>query len=119
MPTRNESEQLARAWIDGWNTGKPDEIPLAKDFIHTSPLGVIKGRDKYLAKIKPMAAKNVTTLEIVKTLSGDSNAAIWFKMVTPNGLIQVCDWVQTENGEITAITSFYDASDLPYREKYA
>lgn len=116
MSIQSESERLARAWIDGWNAGKPEEIPLASDFIHTSPLGVIKGRDKYLAKIKPMAAKNVTSLKIVNTLSGDGEAAIWYEVTTPNGLLQACDWVQTDNEVIVAITSFYDATDLPYRE---
>lgn len=118
MPTQDEPERLARAWIDGWNAGKPDEIPLATDFMHTSPLGVIKGRDKYLAKIKPMAAKNVTSLKIVKTLSGDGEAAIWYEVTTPNGLMQACDWVQTDNEEIVAITSFYDATELPHSERY-
>ena len=112
MAIENDAERLARAWIDGWNAGKPDEIPLARDFTHSSPFGVVKGREKYLAWVKPMAAKNVTSLEIVKTLRGDGESAIWFEMMTPNGLVQVCDWVQTDNGEIVAITSFYDATDL-------
>jgi hypothetical protein len=115
---QNESERLARAWIDGWNAGKPEDIPLASDFVHASPFGVIKGRDKYLAQVKPMAAKNVTSLEIVSVLSGDDESAIWYEVTTPNGLLQACDWVQTKNEVIVAITSFYDATDLPYRERY-
>ena len=63
-----------------------------------------------------MAAKNVTSLNIVKTLGGDGEAVIWFEMMTPNGLVQCCDWVQTQNEEIVAITSFYDATDLRQRE---
>ena len=112
MAIENEAERLARAWIDGWIAGKPDEIPLARDFTHSSPFGVVTGREKCLAWVKPLAAKNVTTLEIVKTLSGDGESAIWFEMGTPNGLVQCCDWVQTANEEIVAITSFYDATDL-------
>ena len=57
MSIQNESERLARAWIDGWNAGKPEDIPLAGDFTHASPFGVIRGRDEYLAKVKPMTAK--------------------------------------------------------------
>jgi hypothetical protein len=115
---QNESERLARAWIDGWNAGKPEGIPLANDFVHASPFGVIKGRDKYLAEVKPMAAKNVTSLEIVRVLSGDGESAIWYEVTTPTGVLQACDWVQTDNEAIVAITSFYDATDLPYRERY-
>ena len=112
MAIKNETERLARVWIESWNEGKPDEIPLASDFTHSSPFGLVKGREKYLERVKPMAANNVTSLKIVKTLGGDSEAAIWFEMMTPNGVVQCCDWVQTENEEIVAITSFYDATDL-------
>ncbi len=109
---QNEAERLAHAWIDGWNAGNPDEIPLAPDFMHSSPFGVVKGREKYLAWVKPLADKNVTTLTILKTLGGDGESAIWFEMGIPNGLVQCCDWVQTDNSEIVAITSFYDAAGL-------
>ncbi len=114
MSKQNESVRLARAWIDGWNAGKPEEIPLAREFTHSSPFGTVKGREKYLDWVKPMAAENVTTLKIVKTLGGDGNAAIWFEMITPNGTVQCVDWVETSNGEIVSINSFYDASNLPY-----
>jgi hypothetical protein len=112
MSVRNEAERLARAWIDGWNAGKPDKIPLAHNFAHTSPFGVVSGREKYLAWVKPLAARNVTSLKIVKTLGNNSESAIWFEMMTPGGLVQVCDWVETDNGEIVAVTSFYDPSHV-------
>lgn len=116
MATRNPAEALARAWIDGWNAGRPDEIPLASNFCHTSPFGTVAGRDKYLEWVKPLAAKNVTSLMIARTLADGDECAVWFEMGTPNGAVQVCDWVETRNGEIVAITSFYDASNLPARD---
>ncbi len=53
MSEENEAERLARAWIDGWNAGKPDQIPLAAEFVHSSPFGTVAGRDKYLEWVKP------------------------------------------------------------------
>lgn len=107
-----EAERLARSWIDGWNAGKPDDIQLAAGFTHSSPFGTVSGREKYLAWVKPLAAQNVTSLKIHKTVGSGNEAAIWFEMMTPNGLVQCCDWVEVSNGEIVAITSFYDASGL-------
>jgi hypothetical protein len=112
MSERCSAEELARAWIDGWNAGKPDDIPLASHFVHTSPFGTVSGREIYLDWVRPLAAKNVTSLEIVRTLAVDNECAIWFEMGTPNGIVQVCDWVQTDGNEIVAITSFYDATEL-------
>ncbi|TQV85977.1 nuclear transport factor 2 family protein [Aliikangiella coralliicola] len=107
-----ESEKLARAWIDGWNAGKPDDIPLATDFVHSSPFGTVSGREKYLDWVRPLAEKNVTSLKIIRTVSSDSESAIWFEMGTPNGVVQCCDWVKIERGKIIAINSFYDATNL-------
>ena len=63
-----------------------------------------------------MAAKNVTSLKILRTIAGDGESAIWFEMGTANGLVQCGDWVQTDNGKIVSITSFYDATDMRDRE---
>lgn len=112
MSSHNEAEMLARAWIEGWIAGTPDEIPLVADFTHSSPFGVVKGREKYLEWVKPLSAKNVTSLKIVKTLGREDEAAIWFEMMTPKGLVLCCDWVHTKNSKIVSIQSFYDATDL-------
>ncbi|MGA7303265.1 MAG: nuclear transport factor 2 family protein [Rhodothermales bacterium] len=112
MAQQNEAERLARAWIEGWIAGTPDDIPLAEDFTHSSPFGVVKGREKYLEWVKPLAAQNVVSLKIIKTLGVDREAVIWFEMESPNGLVPSCDWVETKDGEIVAIQSFYDATGL-------
>ncbi|MBT8401194.1 MAG: nuclear transport factor 2 family protein [Rhodothermia bacterium] len=112
MSTVNEAERLALAWIEGWIRGTPDEIPLAARFTHSSPFGVVAGREKYLEWVKPLAAKNVASLKILRTVGSETEAAIWFEMTTPQGTIPCCDWVQVKNGEIVAVNSFYDATDL-------
>lgn len=104
--------RLARAWIEGWQAGKPDELPLTDDFVHQSPFGRMEGRDAYLAWVKPLAAKNVATLRIERTIGTDDEAAILFEMDTPNGTVPVCDWVFVRDGRIREVRSFYDATGL-------
>ncbi len=112
MATPNDAERLAREWIEGWIRGTPDEIPLATGFTHSSPFGRVSGRKEYLEWVKPLAAKNVASLKILKAVGSEAEAAIWFEMTTPNGTVPCCDWVEVKNGEILAVTSFYDATDL-------
>ena len=112
MSDVDDAATLARAWIERWNEGTPDLIPLAETFKHTSPFGCVAGRQKYLDWVKPLAAENVTELTILRTLAGPNEAAIHFQMQTPNGPVQVCDWIVTKDGEITEIHSFYDATGL-------
>jgi hypothetical protein len=112
MSELHSAEILAKIWIERWNDGSPDLIPLAENFVHTSPYGRVKGRQTYLDWVKPLAKKNVSELQIIRTLSRGNQAVIHFEMATPKGAIQVCDWISTENGQITEIHSFYDATDL-------
>lgn len=112
MSDEASAEALARLWIERWNEGAPELIPLAEDFKHTSPFGCVEGRQRYLDWVKPLAAKNVTALRILRTLPGSTSAAIHFEMQTPKGPVQVCDWVVVRGGAITEIHSFYDASGL-------
>ncbi len=112
MTDPHGAEALARIWIERWNEGTPDLIPLAEDFTHTSPYGRVTGRQTYLDWVKPMAARNVTQLRILRTLSSSNEAVIHFEMQTPKGLIQVCDWIVVADGQITEIHSFYDATEL-------
>lgn len=112
MSKPDSAEALARLWIESWNEGAPDLIPLAVNFKHTSPFGCVEGRQKYLDWVKPLAKRNVTQLRILRTLSGTNEATIHFEMLTPKGLIQVCDWIVAEAGQITEVHSFYDATEL-------
>ena len=107
-----EAEKLARTWIEMWQAGTPDDIPLAENFVHTSPFGRLEGREFYLETIKPASKKNVAELKILKTLGNDHEAVIQFEMYTAGGMIPCCDWVMVEGDQITAIHSFYDATTL-------
>ena len=112
MDDPNSAEILAKVWIECWNAGTPGLIPLAENFVHTSPFGCIEGRQTYLDWMKPMTGQQVTPLKILRTLSNSNEATIHFEMQTPKGLIQVCDWIVVEDGQITEIHSFYDATEL-------
>ena len=106
------AEQLAVTWIECWNRGDPDAIPLAESFTHTSPFGRVAGREEYLEWVKPLARQNVTELKILRTLGDDEQAVIHFVMQTPGGPVEVCDWIVADGDRIAAIHSFYDASGL-------
>jgi len=114
MTKARTAEQLARTWIEAWQAGEPDRIPLAEDFVHTSPFGRVEGRDRYLEWVKPLAAENVVELRVRRVLASadGTQAAIHFVMTTPGGPVDVCDWVVASEGTIREIRSFYDASGL-------
>lgn len=114
MTESERSGELARLWIESWNTMDMDWLrrQLAPDFVHTSPFGRLAGRDHYLATVEPMARKSVTDLRIVDVIASGDRSAIWFDNITPNGPVPSCDWLRIENDLIKEIQSFYDSSRI-------
>ena len=114
MAATETAETLARIWIESWNAGAPERIPLAQHFVHTSPFGRIDGKDVYLDWMQSATDGGVAKLKILRTMedSSSNQATIHFEMETASGPVQACDWIVAENGEITEIHSFYDATNL-------
>ena len=79
-----DAEALARIWIERWNEGAPDLIPLAEHFTHTSPFGRVEGSRTYLEWVKPLAEQNVTHLKVLRVLSSPNEATIRTHSCTPN-----------------------------------
>lgn len=104
--------ELAQAWFDAWKAMDIERLMqvLAPDFVHTSPLGRLEGRDHYLAVVEPMARESVVELTVHETLVGEGVAAVRFTNETPKGPVESCDWIRVEGGRIKEIRSFYDAS---------
>ena len=80
------AESLARLWIECWNQSRPDDIPLAENFVHTSPFGRVEGRVVYLEWVKPLAAQNVAQLDIQRSMGTEDEAVVHFEMTTPTGV---------------------------------
>ena len=114
----SEARDLARAWIEIWGRGEPDNLPLADEFVHESPFGRIEGRERYLEIVRPMAKANVASLHIEQVIAEGDSACIAFTMDTPNGPIPCCDWVSVAGDRITAVRSYYDSRKLPQFEEY-
>lgn len=112
MSEDKNAESLARTWLEYWNEGTPDDIPLAENFKHTSPFGCVEGRQKYLDWVKPLSARNTVDLKIQRIISDRNQAVVHFEMETPSGKIPVVDWIVVSGDEIVEIQSFYDATKL-------
>lgn len=107
-----DAKLLAETWLTCWKEGRPDDIPLAEDFVHVSPFGRIEGRRNYLDTVKPLAAKTVVRIEVKRTIAAPGEAAILYDTVAPDHTRGAVDWVFVKDGEITEIHSFYDASKI-------
>ena len=111
---KERSAELARSWIEAWSRMDLGWFRenLASDFVHVSPFGRLEGREHYLATVEPMARKSVVKLVVKQVVATGNQAAVWFENRTSKGVVESCDWVCVESGEIKAIRSFYDRATI-------
>lgn len=102
-------DRLTREWILVWNDGNASTLPLADDFEHTSPYGVLKGRDHYLEVVVPMAKKNAARLTIDDVMVSGNQSAVRYKVASPSGeTMRACDWLLFQNGKLAKVWSYYE-----------
>ncbi len=99
---------VARTWLRAWDEGDLGLLHLAPDFVHTSPFGRMEGAAEYLRVVEPMSRKSVRGITVRDVLEGDGRAAITYRLRTPAGDVESCDWVFVEDGRITRVDAYYD-----------
>lgn len=112
-------EQMSRQWILVWNDGDPADLPLADDFQHTSPYGVLEGREHYLATVVPMARKNVAKLTIEDVIVSGDRSAVRYHVTHPSGgTMQACDWLTFVDGKLAQVRSYYERPAADRSDSY-
>lgn len=104
--------ELARAWIEAWNAGAPEGIPMTEGFTHTSPFGRIAGRETYLEWMQPMTGEGAVPLRIHRIIGDGRDAVVHYEIQHSSGPVQACDWLVTDGDQISEIHSFYDATAM-------
>ena len=105
---------LAAGWFEAWRTYDMEWLRrhLAPDFVHVSPFGRFDERAAYLAAVEPMARKSVSELVIQETITRGNVAVVRYENRTPNGVVEVCEWIRVEGGVIREIRAFYDSAAI-------
>ena len=106
--------ELAATWFEAWSTYDMERLreALAPDFVHVSPFGRFDDRDVYLEAVEPMARKSVAELTIRKMIVEGDTAAVLYENRTPNGVVEVSEWIRVEGDRIQEIRAFYDSSKI-------
>ena len=104
------SRRLVDGWFDAFQEKDISKLELTKDFVHTSPFGVIRGRQAYLDLIKenPEAffSPQIKILDVIE--GGDKFAVRYLVNENP-----ACDCIYIRNGQISEIYSYYHVGEKP------
>ncbi len=71
------NETLVRHWFEHWEEGNFMDLPLTNEFTHTSPFGVIQGKDSYLNIVESNREKFLGyQFDIKDELHGESSSCV-------------------------------------------
>lgn len=105
---------VVQQWIDCWQTGAVDELPIAVDFCHTSPFGTIESKDRYIEIVNKNKADFLdNSLTVIKQIRDGDTVCVQFEQKNAStGLeMTVCEWYEIEGGLIKEIRSFYNVGN--------
>lgn len=105
-------KELVHTWFELWTTGDFEQLPLADNFIHTSPYGKVEGKERYLDLARAnKEAFTGNTFDIHETLSDEKRACVRYTMISPTGRLNVSEWIYEENGLISEIIAYYNLQE--------
>lgn len=104
------SRKLAETWFEAFRNKDISTLPLAEDFVHTSPFGAIKGRQTYLDLVNenPKAFFSAT-IKLIDFIESSDKVAVRYLVDD----MPACDCIYVRNDQISEIFSYYHYGDLP------
>lgn len=108
-------------WFRKWNTGDFLDLPLSEDFTHTSPFGVVEGKQAYMELIQQNKEKFLGyTFTIHDALYEDHRGCIRYTAQQGDDFsLEVSEWHYVKDGLIQAIIAHYHIGDIREERKYA
>ncbi|HSM70157.1 MAG TPA: nuclear transport factor 2 family protein [Anaerolineales bacterium] len=106
------SRKLANTWFDAFREKNISilEANLAEDFVHTSPYGIVKGREAYLDMVRENPEAFFSpVIDILDVIEGSNSFAVRY-LVNDN---PACDCIYGRDGQIPEIISYYHVGKKP------
>ena len=104
------SRKVAENWLHAFQQKDISLVALAEGFTHSSPFGVVEGRDTYLNMVRANeAAFFDVELEVQDIITEGDKIAIRYLL---NGN-PACDCIYIEGDQIAHIHSYYHIGEKP------
>ena len=104
------NRKVVDGWYEAFRSKDMSKVRLAKDFVHTSPFGEIKGRDVYLDMVEANAGVFFSKkIDIIDVIDGGDKFAVRYRV----NQMPVCEVIHVRNGEILRIDAYYHIGEKP------
>lgn len=103
------AHELVKEWFDIWEAGDFQNLPLAENFKHTSPYGVIDGKSQYMELVESNRDKFLGNhIGIHDEIYTGNKACVRYTVSKEDFSMEVSEWIYTENDKIKEIIAYYN-----------
>lgn len=104
-----EIRALVDSWFQKWESGDFQNLPIAEDFQHTSPYGIISGKGPYLELVAANLDKFLGHKFIIHDQIYEGNrGCIRYTALKDDFRLEVSEWHYERNGLIQEIVAHYN-----------
>ena len=103
------TKELVQDWFRKWETGDFLNLPIDKNFKHTSPYLTIEGKEEYIALV--MANKDKFLghrFEIHDEIYEDNRGCVFYTAIKDDFELDVSEWHYTRDDLIIEIIAHYN-----------
>ncbi|WP_298761705.1 hypothetical protein [uncultured Psychroserpens sp.] len=112
--------QLVNIWFEKWNTGDFQNLPITDSFEHTSPFGIVKGKQVYINLVYENKDKFLGyVFDIHDTIYKVDSACVRYTAIQGNGFsLDVSEWYYFKNNLIDKVIAYYHIGDIREERSY-
>ncbi|MDC6350941.1 hypothetical protein PP178_05210 [Zeaxanthinibacter sp. PT1] len=108
-----KTEELVKLWFSKWTAGEFLDLPLSDDFRHTSPFGIMEGKNTYLDIVMKNKDKFLGYhFHIRDAIYEKSKAVVRYYAVQGDFELEVSEWYYMENDLINEIVAYYHIGEI-------
>ena len=108
-----ELEKLIKQWFEKCEKGDFLNLPISKNFNHTSPFGTIKGKDKYISLVEANKDKFLGYhFEIHDRIYNKDKACVRYSAIQGDFNLDVSEWYYMKNNLIESVIAYYHIGQI-------
>lgn len=104
-----ESKELVKRWFDKWEKGDFLNLPVSEDFKHTSPYGIIDGKERYISLVEANKDKFLGHRFVLHDEIYDRDrACVRYTAIQGDFRLEVSEWYWIKDSLIEEIVAYYN-----------
>ncbi len=108
-----DPKSLVRRWFEIWEKGDYENLPISDNFQHSSPFGIIKGKNEYAELVAANREKFLGyQFKIQDELYSKNSACVRYIAQQGDFSLDVSEWYYFKNNLIEEVHAYYHIGEV-------